>query len=257
MIPLINRLYRKIFCRGGHGIHSPFVFDLITTVIEEKRPFYCYEQLSAVRRQIGENCDKIECCGREYAVKDILSRFCFSERDSRLLFRLANRFQPQSIYVFGSDLGLAPLYLTSWSERADCVVFEPVQSIAAIARKIVYKYSPASINISVSSNPEITDNRFVDLIVWGNSYTDTSKETRATGDTDNRDNTFSIDTFRRFLPLVNDNSIMVISGINSSGKNRDTWKMVCVAPKVSVTIDLYSLGIVFFNPKLHRKTYKN
>ena len=27
---LIVPLYRRLFCRKGYGIHSPFVFDLIT-----------------------------------------------------------------------------------------------------------------------------------------------------------------------------------------------------------------------------------
>ena len=226
-----------IFCHGGYGVHSPFVFNLITTVIEEKRSYYCYEILGAVRKQLLHNYDKIVYNNREYTVKDALNKFCFTEREDRLLFRLANRFQPQTIYMIGSDLGLAPLYISSWSESANCVVFEPEPSTATVTRKIVDKYSSASIDIRTSCNPEVADYSSIDFIVLGNI--------------------FSIDTFKGFLPHLNDNSVMVISGINSSRKNRDTWKMVCNAPEVTVTLDLYSLGIVFFNPKLHRKTYKS
>ena len=233
----INRLYRTIFCRGGHGVHSPFVFDLITTVIEEKCLYYCYARLKHVRELLCRNRDKVEYHNRRYAVNDFLNSFCFSERDDKLLFRLANRFQPQTIYITGSDLGLAPLYLTSWSESAVCTVFEPEPSLAAIAEEIIKKHSPASIDINVIYNPEIAEGSVFDFIVVGK--------------------TFSIDDFDRFLSHINDNSVMVISEINSSAKNRNKWKMVCVSPKVTVTIDMYSLGIVFFNPKLHRKTYKN
>ena len=239
MITALNKLYRTLFCRGGHGVHSPFVFDMITTVIEEKRSYYCYERLSAARKQLRHDCDKIMYNNREYVVKNFLNRFCFSEHEDRLLFRLANRFQPQTIYVLGSDLGLVPLYLTSWSEIADCVVFEREPSMAAVARKMIDKYSSASVDIRVTDNPKIAENSIVDLIVWSNT------------------SVFSIDTFKKFLPYVKDNSVMVISGINSSRKNRDTWKAVCAAPEVTVSIDLYSLGIVFFNPKLNRKTYKS
>ena len=235
MISAINRLYRYLFCRGGHGVHSPFVFDLITTVIEEKKSYYCYERLSAVRKKLQKNCDKIKYNNHEFAVNKYVKKFCFSEHDCRLLFRLANRFKPQTIYAQGSDMGLAPLYLTSWSERSDCVVFEPESSVAVVARNIVEKYSSASIEIHVADNPEFTG-KSIDFIVW---------------------NKITVDTFNKLLPSMNDNSIMIISGINSSRKNRDTWKRICAAPRVTVTIDHYSLGIVFFNPKLHRKTYKN
>jgi len=226
-----------IFCRGGHGVHSPFVFDLITTVIEEKRLYYCYERLKPVRELLCENREKVAFNNRVYTVKEFLKKFCFSEREDRLLFRLANRFQPRTIYVLGSDLGLAPLYLTSWSEHAVCTVIESESSLAAIAEKTIDKHSSVTVDFSATINPEITENRIIDLIVMGK--------------------TFSIDAFESFLPYINNNSIMVISGINSSEKNRNTWKKVCTAPKVTVTIDLYSLGVVFFNPKLHRKTYKN
>jgi len=233
----INRLYRMIFCRGGYGVHSPFVFDIITTVIEEKRLYYCYERLNLVRELLLENREKVVFNNRGYTVKEFLKRFCFSEREDRLLFRLANRFQPRTIYVLGSDLGLAPLYLTSWSESAVCTVIESEPSLAAIAQKNIVEHSSASIDFHATINPKNTENRIIDFIVLGK--------------------TFSIDAFESFLPYINDNSIIVISGIHSSEKNRNIWKKVCTAPKVTVTIDLYSLGIVFFNPKLHRKTYIN
>ena len=226
-----------IFCHGGHGVHSPFVFDLITTVIEEKRLYYCYERLKPVRGFLCENREKVAFNNRAYAVKEFLKKFCFSEREDRLLFRLANRFQPRTIYMIGSDLGLAPLYLTSCSERTVCTVFEPEPSLAAMAEEIIKKHSPSSIDIHVTHNPEIAEGSVFDFIVLGK--------------------TFSIDKFEKFLPYMGDNSIMVISGINTSVKNSNIWKIVCAAPKVTVTIDLYSLGIVFFNPKLHRKKYKN
>ena len=233
----INRLYRVIFCRGGHGVHSPFVFDLITTVIEEKRFYYCYERLKLVRESLLENRDRVVFNNRGYTVNEFLKRFCFSEREDMLLFRLANRFQPRTIYIHGCDLGLAPLYLTSWSEGAVCTVIESEPSLAAIAQKTIVEHPSASIDFHTSFNPENTENRIFDFIVLGK--------------------TFSIDAFESFLPYINDNSIIVISDIHSSEKNRKIWKRICVAPKVTVTIDLYSLGIVFFNPKLHRKTYKN
>ena len=209
MIAAINRLYRSVFCRGGHGVHSPFVFDLITTVIEERSSYYCYDSLSTVRKQLQQN----------------MHKFCFTEREDRLLFRLANRFKPRTIYMMGSDLGLAPLYLTAYSKHARCVVVEP-------------------------DKLDIIDNN-IDLIVWGRSFSG------ASGGRGNVHEVFNEETFEKFLPYINDESVMVISGINASRKSTETWKRICASPRVTVTLDLYTLGIVFFNPKLHRKMYKS
>jgi hypothetical protein len=234
-----------IFCRGGYGVHSPFVFDLLTTVIEENGCYYCYEDLNTVRRQLLQNRGDIGYNNRKYTVKEYLKRFCFSEREDRLLFRLANRFKPRTIYTIGSDLGLAPLYLTAYFKTAHCVVIEPEADAAAFARNYAGKYSRSKIDISGSF--DIPEEGAIDFFVWGRSLV-TERVTR---------NNFSYRAFEKILPYMNDKSVMVISDINSLKENRNAWKKVCAHPKVTVTLDLCSLGIVLFSPELNRKTYKS
>src|SRR5271156_3021211 len=36
----------------GHGIHSPFVFDFIKDVLNDKRNFYAYSQIENLREQL-------------------------------------------------------------------------------------------------------------------------------------------------------------------------------------------------------------
>ena len=235
MIASINKLFRNFFCRGGHGVHSPFVFDLLTTVIEEKSDYYCYESLSFVRAQLRQDSSKIKYKGREYTVKDYLKKFCFSESENKLLFRLANRFKPELIYTTGSDLGLAPLYLTAYSKSSRCIAFESEEDIAAAARIFTDKYS-TSVDIQSSGKLDIQNNCSINLFVFGKS---------------------SSTVFDEVVRYMNNESLMVVSGINASRESSITWKKICEHPKVTVTLDLYSLGIVFFNPKLHRKTYKS
>ena len=253
MITVLNGLYRKLFCRGGHGVHSPFVFDLLTTVIEEKMLYYSYESLSLVRTQLRQDNSVVRHNNYELAVNNYLNRYCFSEREDQLLFRLANRFKPHKIYIMDSDLGLAPLYLTAYSKSAYCVVAEPDFHVATIAGKIVDKHTSSKIEIRVSDKLNIEDD-IIDFFVWGKTVTGSSgvSASGAIGC-----EAFSYEAFEKVLPYMSDDSIMVISNIYSSHKNRNTWKNICAHPKVTVTLDLYNLGIVFFNPKLNRKTYKS
>ena len=238
MIAAINRFYRKVFCRGGYGIHSPFAFDLITTVIEDRCEYYCYDSLSAVRKQLYYNESKLRYDNHEYTVKQFLYKYCFTESEGRLLFRLANRFKPKTIFVAGSDLGLAPLYLTSYSSNTHCVVFESEADVAAVSRKYLEKY-PLSVELRSSCDFDAV----WDLIVLGKNFLKANESIGC--------------EFEEYLRFVKGDTVMVISGIYSSKKNREEWKKVCAHPVVTVTFDLYSLGIVFFNPKLHRKTYKS
>jgi len=219
MITFVSRLYRMAFCRGGHGVHSPFAFDLITKVIEEKRQYYCYERLSSARRQIQQNIDKP----------------CFSEGENRFLFRLANYFKPKTIFITGRNLGLTPLYVTAYSKETVCTAFETEPTAMPITRYYADKYARGSVHIHDCA-PGKPNN--IDLIIWGSA----------------RD--ISLSTFEEYLAHTRNDSVMVISGIRASSKNKRVWRSICAHSKVSVTVDLYNLGLVFFNSKLHRRTYK-
>ena len=264
----MNWLYRRLFCRGGHGVHSPFVFDLITTVIEEKSHYYCYDQLHRLRRQLLHSKEKIALNNHRFSISKLLKKNGFRESEDRLLFRLANRFQPKQILVIGSDFGLTPLYLTAFSKDAACTVVEQEPSITAITQDFLKSHAVSAIDLSDS-----LDNipNKLDMIVWGSSFQFSVfsfqrsmvkvPPFKGVGGCSCQLSVFSfqfsMQSFERLLTHIHDLSVMVISGINATSENRAMWKMICAHPKVTVTIDLCRLGIVFFNPKLHRKIYKS
>ncbi|MBC7850857.1 MAG: SAM-dependent methyltransferase, partial [Chitinophagaceae bacterium] len=39
----------------GHGVHSPFVFDFITNVLNNKKHYYTYDQVEALRQKLAED----------------------------------------------------------------------------------------------------------------------------------------------------------------------------------------------------------
>ena len=45
-------LYRGIRYRKGFGVHSPFVFNLITKVIEERCQYYSFYDIELIRTDI-------------------------------------------------------------------------------------------------------------------------------------------------------------------------------------------------------------
>lgn len=88
--------------RCGYGVHSPFAFSLITDVIYEKQPYYAYRSL-AIEQRIWikeQKCDR--------GVSKV----------NRLLFRLVNRVQPQTIIEVGRP-SVTSLYLQSAKPSAE------------------------------------------------------------------------------------------------------------------------------------------
>jgi hypothetical protein len=228
-------LYRLLFYRGGYGVHSPFVFDLITNVIEENAEYYSYPVLQAVREHIEYEDGRQTCSETGLTVKQALERYCMRPKEQRLLLRMANRFKARRIYAEGSDFALTPLYLTAYSPEARCQVYEPNKYVAQIAKKYAARYAKADSSVEITEEASITFPK-LDLAVCG--YTGAR---------------FELTRYERLLPYFYERSILIISGINRS---RGAWRELSKRPEVSVTIDLERLGIVFFDPKLPRRSYK-
>ena len=69
--------------RKGYGVHSPFAFSFITTVVNERTPFYAYSEL-----------------GRLHPWWVRMARL-YPVQCRRLLFRLANFEEPQTMRIVG------------------------------------------------------------------------------------------------------------------------------------------------------------
>jgi len=62
--------------------------------------------------------------------------------------------------------------------------------------------------------------------------------------------------FEQCLAKVHNDSVLVLDDIYWSADMEKAWKKIKEHPRVKTTIDLFELGIVFFNSDLHKKHYK-
>ena len=61
--------------------------------------------------------------------------------------------------------------------------------------------------------------------------------------------------FNQLLPKITSQSILIFDDIYWSSEMEDAWEQIKNHPKVTVTIDLFELGIVFFNPELSKENF--
>lgn len=89
----MNKLFYRLFHRKGHGVHSPFAYNLITRVIEEELPYYAFDEIE--------------------------TRFKKRSNHGRLLFRLVTYFGCNQTVIIGNNPPHLSLYaaLASGNKR--------------------------------------------------------------------------------------------------------------------------------------------
>lgn len=231
--------------KSKHGVHSPFVYDLITEVFENKTPYYCYEEIEK-RRFLLEKSDKtIQVTdfgagshvnnNKTRKVSDIAKNAAKPKKFAQLLFRLVNRFQPQNIVELGTSLGLTSLYLANANTKSKLYTFEGCPETAQIARGIFQKYPCHNIE-QIIGNFDQTYLEFLERsLTIDFAFFDGNHRKEPT-----------LRYFYDSLPFKTESSVFIFDDIHWSDEMREAWEEIKKHPEVTVTIDLFFIGLVFF-----------
>lgn len=214
------RLIYKIRHHRGHGIHSPFVFNLINKVIEEKSPYYAYQDI------------------RDY-VNLKRDRHMKPRKVGRLLFKLVNYFEAEKILEIGSGEGLNTLYLTAPSSSIVChsIELNPVKSATAKElyvgwdRKIVVHTEAFSANLVT----EKQDCIYINLKNYKH---------------------LNAGELEMISKLVHPKTFIIVEGIRTNKRHRALWNCIKEAAGRTTVLDLFNIGIVFFDAGLYPWEYK-
>ena len=129
----------------GHGIHSPFVFEFITAVLNDDGEYYCYEKTEVVRERLKQDQTMLEledfgAGSRVHAsykrkVADIARSSLKPKKYAQLLFRMVNFYQPKNVLELGTSLGITTAYLAAANESTPVITMEGAKAVAEIAGK--------------------------------------------------------------------------------------------------------------------------
>src|SRR6185437_1790478 len=230
----------------GHGVHSPFVFDFIIHVLNDKKKYDCYPKVELLRKNLLNNNTIIEVedfgAGsavipfKNRIVKDIAASSLKKKKYAQLLFRIAKYYEAKTIVELGTSFGITTCYLASANPASKVLTFEGAKNIAKIASDNFKKCGLKNIkliegdfNKTLSTNEQLITN--VDLL-----FIDGNHRKEAT-----------LQYFHFFLNKSTNNSIFIFDDIHWSEEMEEAWKAIQQHDSVTLTIDLFFIGLVFFS----------
>ena len=248
--------YLRFWLRSGnaHGLHSPFVFGLYTSVVRHTGTFGSYATVEARRRQLLNSPARISVtdfgagshtgAGALRRVADIARTAAKPPHLAQLLFRLVNYFRPATILELGTSLGLTTAYLAAADSHHRVITFEGCPNVAAVARETF-----ATLNQTNSSIVEGNiDHTLAPALLALNAPVDF-----AFFDGNHRLEP-TLRYFEHCLAHRTDDSVFVFDDIHWSAEMEQAWETIKAHPDVTITVDLFYIGLVFFRknqPKQH------
>lgn len=213
------KLLYKIRHHRGHGIHSPFVFNLVTKTIEDKTHYHEYDNIKSV-------CDNMPI------------KYYHLNKYNKLFFRLTNHFRLERILEIGSGYGVNSLCLTASSANAQCICVETSEEKYSKAQ-ILYDKWDRKITLSIGKELPILSEKqdciFINLLNY---------------------NLFLSDLNQYILNLSYGKTIIIVEGIRTNKRCQMLWKSIIEMESRTAALDLFNVGILFFDTRLYRWNYK-
>jgi predicted O-methyltransferase YrrM len=239
--------YRTASNGKGHGIHSPFVFDFVKNVLNDKKTYPAYKPIESLRKKMLVNATVIEVedFGAGSTViktkKRIVSAIAASslkpKKYAQLLYRMVKYYKPETILELGTSFGITTAYLASANETSTIFTCEGSSAIASIAKQNFETLQLKNVQLTEGDFSGTLSPLLSDLNTVNFAFADGNHRKEPT-----------LDYFQQLLNHSTATTILVFDDIHWSAEMEKAWDTIKQHPSVTLTIDLFFIGIVFINP---------
>jgi len=245
----------------GHGIHSPFVFDFITKVLNDRTEYEHYKKVERLRKRSlkdqtvltieDHGAGSSSSASKERSVSSIARHAVKPKKYAQLLYRIAKYYQPASIIELGTSLGITTSYLALATPGGNLFTFEGSTEIATVARQN-FKTLELQKPSNSQSGINIVEGNF-DYTLPSVLYRLVSVDLAFIDGNHRREPTENY--FHWLLAKASSNSIFIFDDVHWSKEMEQAWKNIKQHPAVRCSIDLFFIGIIFFRQEFKEKQH--
>jgi len=253
----INRYFNYLaFAKTKYYLHSPFVYNLMVNVIQDDRRFYAFDEINNLRSDLLRSKKAIKIneqgagsrkMGSTRSIKQITKVAAVTPKKGELLFRLVNYFNCKNILELGTSIGLGTIYLAKANPSGEVVTIEACKNTLEIAKENFEK-----LNIK---NTKALNTTFNEFLKEEKRKASNTKYDLVYIDGDHKKES-TLNYFNQLLHFKKDSSIFIFDDINWSSEMYEAWQQIKTHTEVTIAVDLFQLGIIFFKKERARQHFQ-
>ncbi|PWD98571.1 O-methyltransferase [Marinilabilia rubra] len=237
----------------GHRIHSPFVFFVVSELLFEKTPFYAFKKTDAALEMLLKSKEQVggKTMGASSVDSSPRKKVCKIVRQGSIptfygqfIFRLINHFEARNILELGTGTGYGTLFLALPDSRSRVTTIEGNPLLCRVAQNLFETVEVKNVNVvngafEKALPAELAKTDKLDFVFF---------------DGDHRYKP-TLSYFKMCLSKVHNDSVFVFDDIHWSEAMEEAWDVIAAHPKVTVSLDLYRIGVVFFRKECTKQHY--
>lgn len=239
----------KSVSRNGIRRYPEFL-EFYDHVIDGDKYYYAFKKLDLLRAQLEQDLTLLDIvdygAGSSYgqspkkSVSKLVNQQVSSSYQLRLIWRLIYLFKCKNILELGSSIGLSSMYLGSVFSDSTVDVLEGNEHFVRFGKKMAKSFPIDTLHFYtgkfVDTLDYVLERKRYDLV-----FIDGHHERQAT-----------FDYYKKILPHLHKDSIVIFDDIYWSKGMKEVWEMIKLESEVTYSIDLYFMGIIFFNSKSNK-----
>lgn len=236
--------------RRGQGIHSPFLFNLVSEIFRNKIDPAIVFNIESIRKELLSSKESIyvKDLGAGPAtiksnlrkVSDISRYSSVPRKYGTLLSNLSAEFGKPAIIELGTSFGISTMYLASSSTDVTVHTIEGCTATAEIASANFRKAGMTNIKLYNKPFDDIMPVLKHEIPAPGLVFID-GNHRRAP----------LVSYCREIAGFAGENTVIVIDDIHLSAEMESAWKEVLNMEKVTMAIDIHRMGLLFFRKGLN------
>lgn len=226
-----------------HGIHSPFVYTLSKECLKNKCSTKHTQEIQQYRERLLGTERLIEVTdfgagsrvfkSNTRKISAIAKHAGATQKRMLLLQRIIAYFNPEQLLEMGTSLGMATFAMAKGSQHTHITSLEGCPATLAVAKETLDHFNVTNVTLvegKFTDSIKQLGNHKLDMIYFDGNH---SKEATLT-------------YAHSLLPTAINGTVWIFDDIHWSQEMTAAWDEIKKLPQVSVSIDCYWLGLVFF-----------